>query len=322
VHDLNRWVQRRYRAQQLQSAKQPWVVSLGDEEIVWGDKVILVRNGKRDGWNGKERQKAEEYLANGEIGVAVLPPAAMKGKFLNVAFTQRPDVRFAFRRGQFGGDGGPLELAYALTVHKAQGSEFGVVFLVLPKRTRLLTRELLYTALTRSRQHLVLLIEGRDASFLYDLTRPERSETARRNTNMFTGGVRTDGEGAPYAEHLVHRTRRGEMVRSKSELVIANHLFSVGLKYEYERPLDGTASAGRLRPDFSFITDAGDLVIWEHLGMMNRDDYRRGWEWKTAWYEQNGYVKGKSLFTTGDDERGGFDSRPIEEIARRVAALL
>ena len=85
----------------------------------------------------------------------------MKGKFLNVAFAQRPDVRFEFWPSQFGGDGAPLELAYALTVHKAQGSEFGVVFIVLPKRSRLLSRELLYTALTRSRQHLVLLDRGK-----------------------------------------------------------------------------------------------------------------------------------------------------------------
>ena len=65
-----------------------------------------------------------------------------------------------------------------MTVHKAQGSEFGVVYVILPKQTRLMTRELLYTALTRSRDRLVLLIEGTDPTFLYDLTRPERSETA------------------------------------------------------------------------------------------------------------------------------------------------
>ncbi len=322
VSDLNRWVQRRYRTQQVQSARQPWAVSLGDEEIVWGDKVILLRNGRRDGWNGKEKRAVEEYLANGEIGVAGSGTGKMKGKGLNVAFTQRPDVRFGFFPKQFGGDGAPLELAYALTVHKAQGSEFGVVFVVLPKRTRMLTRELLYTALTRSRKHLVLLVEGKDASFLYDLTRPERSETARRNTNMFTGGVRTDGGDAPYAEHLVHRTWRGEMVRSKSELVIANHLFGAKLRYEYERPVEGVQAAGRLRPDFSFITDAGDLIIWEHLGMMNRDDYRRGWDWKRDWYTKNGYLEGKNLFTTRDDDRGALDSRPIEETAKRIQSLL
>jgi len=70
------------------------------------------------------------------------------------------------------------------------------------------------------------------------------------------------------------------MVRSKSELVIANHLFDVGLPYLYERPLEGTISPGRLRPDFSFVTDAGDVIVWEHLGMLDCDDYRRGWEWK------------------------------------------
>ena len=46
-------------------------------------------------------------------------------------------------------------LAYALTVHKAQGSEFNTVILVLPNPCRLLSRELLYTALTRQRDRVV-----------------------------------------------------------------------------------------------------------------------------------------------------------------------
>jgi hypothetical protein len=239
-----------------------------------------------------------------------------------VAFTKRPDIRFGFSPEQFGADRAPLELAYALTVHKAQGSEFEVVFVVLPKKTRLLSRELLYTALTRAQQHLVLLIEGRDASGLYDLTRPERSETARRNTNIFIAAVREQADDVPYAAHLVHRARNGDMLRSKSELVIANHLITVGLKYSYERPLEGLAAPGRLRPDFSFITDAGNVIVWEHLGMLNRDDYRRGWDWKRAWYETNGYRLNENLFTTQDDERGGLDSGPIEETAERIRKLL
>ena len=190
VHDLNRWIQRKYRAKQLESSKQPWgVVSLGEEEIVWGDKVILVRNGKRDGWDGKKKQKVEDYLANGEIGVA----APAKARCLNIAFTKRPDVRYGFFPKQFGGDGGPLELAYALTVHKAQGSEFGVIFVVLPQHTRLLSRELLYTALTRAQKHLVLLIEGKDASGLYDLTRPEKVRSgAPEHEYVFDGSTGTD----------------------------------------------------------------------------------------------------------------------------------
>ena len=49
------------------------------------------------------------------------------------------------------------ETAFAMTVHKAQGSEFDEVLVLLPaQRSRVLTRELLYTALTRARQRVTL----------------------------------------------------------------------------------------------------------------------------------------------------------------------
>lgn len=63
VYQINRRVQRSFREQQLKSAREPWGLSLGDEEIVWGDKVILTRNGKRDGYNGKLKQKVEENIS-------------------------------------------------------------------------------------------------------------------------------------------------------------------------------------------------------------------------------------------------------------------
>ena len=31
-----------------------------------------------------------------------------------------------------------------------------------------------------------------------------------------------------------------------------------------------------IEAQFSFVTDAGDVIVWEHLGMLNRDDYERG----------------------------------------------
>jgi hypothetical protein len=66
----------------------------------------------------------------------------------------------------------------------------------------------------------------------------------------------------------------------------------------------------------------GDPIIWEHLGMLSRDDYRQGWEWKKAWYERNGFVLGNNLFTTQDDERGGLDSQQIRTVAEAIKDLL
>lgn len=325
VYELNRWIQGRFRAAQLKRSRQPWGLSLGDEEIVWGDKVILLRNRKRNGWDGKNR--VEEYLANGEIGVAATASGTMKNKALNIAFVGRPKKRFGFGPISFKGDSAPLELAYALTVHKAQGSDFKKVFVVLPQRSRLLTRELIYTALTRSKDRLILLLEGHDPSFLHELIRT--SETARRSTNLFAVGIRSEGGQAEtesratqdrYAEHLIYRTTRGELVRSKSELLIAEKLHALGINYHYERTLEGTLEAGRLRPDFSFIDDAGEVILWEHLGRMDEAKYREGWAWKKNWYSLNGYAEGRNLFTSTEEQIRDVDF--IDKLARNIQRAL
>lgn len=316
VRDLNRWVQRHFRTKELKAASNPWSLSLGDESIVVKDKVIQTSNQWRKAYDGVKADK--HYLANGEVGLV----APGKNGYRNVLFAGRPNLRFGYSGRDFPGGAGPLELAYALTVHKAQGSEFRKVFVVIPKNCRLISRELFYTALTRSREQLVLLIEGDDATVLFDLTRPERSETARRNTNIFQGVVRIADDAIPYAEHLIHRTDKGHLVRSKSELVIANKLYNLGMDYEYERVCEGATVPGRLRPDFSFITADGDLIIWEHLGLLSRPDYKRGWEWKREWYTRNGFVEGKTLFTSTEDDRNGLDSSILDQTALAIKELV
>lgn len=306
--DLNRWFQSRFR-KRGRSAQ-----TLGDEEIGFKDKVIQLRNGTRRGWS-KPSGKVREYIANGEIGTM----AEAKNGHFNVAFAGRSPIRFSYWAGAFGEDDVPLELAYAITVHKAQGSDFEVVFLVLP-RTRMLSRELLYTGLTRAKKHLVLLVEGDDASTLFDWTLPEKSETARRNTNLFRGAVREDEDQVPYAEHLIHRLSDGRMVRSKSELVIAVEMQRLGMwdRCYYERPLSGTSRSGRVWPDFTFIDAAGDPIIWEHLGMLSKQSYRESWDWKVQWYRDNGFELGVNLFTTEDDPAGGLSQDSVTEVATQI----
>ncbi len=318
VYDLNRWLQRRFRADELRRAHYSNGKSLGQEEIVHKDKVIQVRNEWRWMYDHQRRLKMRGALANGEIGII----ARGQGDFMDVAFSGHAHQTTGYIASPYVDRECPLELAYALTVHKAQGSQFDIVFVIIPEQSVRLSRELLYTALTRSRERLVLLVQGDDASRLYAYSLPGASDTTRRNTNLFTPAVRDPASDYPNARYLIHRTPGGQLVRSKSELVIANMLEHMDIPYKYEEPFFGETEPGRRFPDFTFATAAGRRIIWEHLGMLTLPDYARGWEEKRLWYKRNGYLEGAQLFTTRDDERGGLDSRDVRKVAERIQALI
>jgi hypothetical protein len=158
-----------------------------------------------------------------------------------------------------------LELAYAISVHKSQGSEFDTVYLVLPKRkSTTLSMELLYTAVTRAKGRLVLFIQE-DISTLSCLTKIERSAVRRINSSVFKF------EPLPaqlsyllgyYEEYKVIATLEDFFVRSKSEALIANALHTSVLDFSYEKPLfapDGTMYL----PDFT-VAFQGNDYYWEH----------------------------------------------------------
>ncbi len=317
VSELNRWIQGHFRARELEQARQPWGTKIGDEAIVAKDKVIQLVNEKRTAYDRMTKTQVEVYIANGEIGGV----ASGKSGFLNVYFAGRKNIGFGYRSSDFGEDFVPLELAYALTIHKSQGSQFKTVFVVVPKSSRLLSRELIYTALTRAREKLVLLVEGDSSGLLYDLSKPERSDAVRRNTNLFSAVVRRERDSVPYAENLIHRTSKGHMVRSKSELVIANMLFKAGVPYEYEKALAAPETRrGKMFPDFNFSDASGDLLIWEHFGRMDDPNYVNGRDWKMRWYSDHGYKQGENLFVTEETQSSGLDSTRLEAVVAAIKA--
>ena len=320
TYDLNRWLQRQFRSDELRRAHGYGGKSLGQEEIVHKDKVIQVRNERRWLFDRREKRPEKAYIANGEIGII----AQGQGDYLNVTFSGHAHQTVGYRAASYIDGECPLELAYALTVHKAQGSQFDIVFVVVPDKGSgpWLSRELIYTALTRAREQLVLLVQGDDASRLYWHSLPSASETARRNTNLFALAVRVGEANYPYARNLIHRTLRGQLVRSKSELVIANILENMDIPYKYEDVFLGEIEPGRRLPDFTLATADGSRILWEHLGMLTQPEYVRGWEEKRAWYARNGYTEGVNLFTTRDDERGGLDSRRVQQVAETVRRLI
>jgi ATP-dependent exoDNAse (exonuclease V) alpha subunit len=189
VDALNRAVQERFRRrwQELASA-EGWgrkvPKPIGAQSILYGDKVINVINQKRrDVW---PELKGEAYIANGDLGVVIGQYKGPTAKFrglpwkLEVEFAGQLGYKYGFSKAELGDEAkNPLELAYALTVHKTQGSEFGLTLLVLPNPCWLLSRELLYTALTRHRERLVVLHQGPIADFRR-FASEEHSEIARR----------------------------------------------------------------------------------------------------------------------------------------------
>jgi exodeoxyribonuclease V alpha subunit len=87
-------------------------------------------------------------LMNGDLGVIVQSSAGPRAAFAAVTGTrQLPPVRLS-----------AIETVHATTIHKSQGSEFGHVVVVLPPPgSQLLTRELLYTAVTRARVRVTIV---------------------------------------------------------------------------------------------------------------------------------------------------------------------
>lgn len=215
-------------------------------------------------------------------------------KRFNIIFSRKPEFRVNVESKNFVEEN--IELAYAISVHKAQGSEFDRVYFILPKYKRsLLTREMLYTGLTRAKRHCTILVEEDISPFL-SLRRPEKSQLTAINSSLFE--FRPVPEellylGDWYEEGKIHRTLADTMVRSKSEVIIANMLFERNIPFKYEVPLfapDGTFYL----PDFT-ITWRGEEWYWEHLGLLEQDKYHKHWETKKQWYDR--FFPGRLIVT-------------------------
>lgn len=334
VDAINLSVQRRFRtkakalAENRRYARTP--KPMGPQGLLYGDKVINVRNsGRRQTYPTLK----DAYVANGDIGVIVggfkYKGMSYTPKHLEVEFNSQKGTKFTFKSWEFGGDDGSpdLELAYALTVHKTQGSQFGKVFLVVPKHCRPLTRELLYTALTRHQDELVILHED-EISSLRRYAHPSESEIARRMTDLFQDPAPIEvptATGPTFLDRkLLHRTSRNELVSSKAECAIAEKLIAMGVDYKYELPL---VIAGKTRwPDFT-IEDAasGITYYWEHCGMLSDPAYAERWVKKRKDYLADGVRpigdpqgSDRLLIETKEVEGQGLDMVEVERLAKLV----
>ena len=158
----------------------------GDTVFREGDRVMQVRNNYDIVWESLDGSETGTGMFNGDVGeITQIFPAQ---ECLIVRF----DDKFATYTFDMLGE---LELAYAMTVHKAQGSEFEAVVVAVSREMsrRLLTRSILYTAITRAKRLLVLVgnadaieymvkTNARNKRYSALRTRLRRAETAQEDT--------------------------------------------------------------------------------------------------------------------------------------------
>lgn len=126
----------------------------GDHLFRVGDKVMQTKNNYQLGWEVRGRNGVRtdsgDGIFNGDMGV--IRSISDAGQCLEIEFDEGRFVEYPYGALE------ELELAYAVTIHKAQGSEYPAVILPLLTGPRLLmTRNLLYTAVTRARSCVVIL---------------------------------------------------------------------------------------------------------------------------------------------------------------------
>ena len=124
-----------------------------------------------------------------------------------------------------------------------------------------------------------------------------------------------------YSENLKYETEQGEIVRSKSELIIANLLYQNKnhLLYKYERPLEVKVNEKIkvIYPDFSILNiRTGKIKYWEHAGKMDTPNYAEEFVRKINIYSANGLLQGRDVLFTFETSEYPLDIKNVKRIIK------
>lgn len=118
-----------------------------------------------------------------------------------------------------------------------------------------------------------------------------------------------------YPERKVHQTSKGELVRSKSEALIACMLDAYQVPYRYEAALQ----LGKIKvfPDFTILRPRDNKIIyWEHFGLMDDPEYIRTTLKKLLLFREQGLRIGEDIIITFDSADGGIDVKELQDIIK------
>ncbi len=121
-----------------------------------------------------------------------------------------------------------------------------------------------------------------------------------------------------FSDQRLYETKRGEKVRSKSELMFANLYHELDIPYRYESKL--TLRDGTVRyPDFTLLdVRHRRFVFHEHFGLMDDTEYREACLRKLDLYRRNGVYLGVNLIATFEGKGSELNMREIRQMMRAL----
>lgn len=167
--ELNKILQQSLNPEKSNSKQK----QMGDRIFRIGDRIMQIKNNYDIMWEKKEGEtKLGTGIFNGEFGI--ISNINEEEKQIKVIFDDEKVAWYSYS------DLDQLEHAYAITIHKSQGSEFDVVLIVLPQSApMLLTRNLLYTGITRAKKMLIVIGSKKVVEFMINNT-----DSKKRNTGL------------------------------------------------------------------------------------------------------------------------------------------
>jgi hypothetical protein len=110
----------------------------------------------------------------------------------------------------------------------------------------------------------------------------------------------------------IHETLKGDMVASKSEVIIADALYNFHIPYHYDECSYILSPKGRYYYyDFKILLPNGEFYYWEHFGMLHKSGYFQHNLEKLYRYHMNGIDFGKNLIITVDGAKQNCESKVI-----------
>ena len=139
-----------------------------------GDRVMQIKNNYDMYWEKNIGNDLEtgNGIFNGEVGTII--KIDEKEKNIKVKFDDEKVCWYEFNELE------QIEHSYCITIHKAQGSEFDVVIMIIPQTApMLLTRNLLYTGITRAKKLLIIVGSEKVVEFMI-----KNVDSKKRNTGL------------------------------------------------------------------------------------------------------------------------------------------